>query len=135
MEFAEYASCDSPYACSAAPVIARKWVPVSVCHLLNGPKRFSDLKRNIPYVSGKVLTDNLRFMQAEGMIVREVRQGQPVEVWYQLTPRGMDLAAVIKAMNKWGQKWLQVPVTSREPVNAGKDARSKRAVIPLATER
>lgn len=134
MEFAEYASCDSPYACSAAPVIARKWVPVSVCHLLNGPKRFSDLKRNIPYVSGKVLTDNLRFMQAEGMIVREVRQGQPVEVWYQLTPRGMDLAAVIKAMNTWGRKWLQVPVASKEPVNAGKDARPKRAVIPLATE-
>jgi DNA-binding HxlR family transcriptional regulator len=134
LEFAEYASCDSPYACSAAPIISRKWVPVSVCHLLNGPKRFSDLKRNIPYVSGKVLTDNLRFMQAEGMIVREVRQGQPVEVWYRLTARGMDLAAVIRAMNTWGQKWLQVPVNSTEPVVAKKDARAKRTVIPLATE-
>jgi DNA-binding HxlR family transcriptional regulator len=134
LEFAEYASCDSPYACSAAPIIARKWVPVSVCHLLNGPKRFSDLKRNIPYVSGKVLTDNLRFMQAEGMIVREVRDGQPVEVWYHLTPRGRDLAAVIKAMNKWGQRWLQVPVDAKEPVVHSKDARPKRAIIPLATE-
>ncbi len=134
MEFAEYASCDSPYACSAAPIIARKWVPVSVCHLLNGPKRFSDLKRNIPYVSGKVLTDNLRFMQAEGMILREVREGQPVEVWYRLTARGMDLAAVIKAMNTGGQKWLKVPVSPKELVNPGKDARPKRTVIPLATE-
>jgi len=134
LEFAEYASCDSPYACSAAPIIARKWVPVSVCHLLNGPKRFSDLKRNIPYVSGKVLTDNLRFMQAEGMILREVREGQPVEVWYRLTARGMDLAAVIKAMNTWGQKWLKVPVTPKELVNPRKDARPKRTVIPLATE-
>ena len=134
MEFAEYASCDSPYACSAAPIIARKWVPVSVCHLLNGPKRFSDLKRNIPYVSGKVLTDNLRFMQAEGMILREVREGQPVEVWYRLTARGMDLAAVIKAMNTWGQKWLKVPVSPKELVNPGKDARPKRTVIPLAKE-
>jgi len=134
LEFAEYASCDSPYACSAAPIIARKWVPVSVCHLLNGPKRFSDLKRNIPYVSGKVLTDNLRFMQAEGMILREVREGQPVEVWYRLTARGMDLAAVIKAMNTWGQKWLKVPVSPKELVNPGKDARPKRTVIPLAKE-
>jgi DNA-binding HxlR family transcriptional regulator len=134
LEFPEYASCDSPYACSAAPIIARKWVPVSVCHLLNGPKRFSDLKRNIPYVSGKVLTDNLRFMQAEGMVIREVREGQPVEVWYRLTARGMDLGAVIRAMNTWGQKWLQVPVSSNEPVNAAKDARPKRAVIPLSTE-
>ena len=134
MEFAEYASCDSPYACSAAPIIARKWVPVSVCHLLNGPKRFSDLKRNIPYVSAKVLTDNLRFMQAEGMIIREVLEGQPVEVWYHLTPRGMDLAAVIKEMNKWGQKWLQAPVDAKEPVVNGKDARPKKAAIPLATK-
>jgi DNA-binding HxlR family transcriptional regulator len=134
LEFAEYASCDSPYACSAAPIIARKWVPVSVCHLLNGPQRFSDLKRNIPYVSGKVLTDNLRFMQAEGMIVREVREGQPVEVWYRLTARGMDLGAVIKAMNKWGQKWLQVPVSSDDSVGSGKDVRPKKTVIPLTTE-
>lgn len=134
MEFAEYASCDSPFACSAAPIIARKWVPVSVCHLLNGPKRFSDLKRNIPHVSGKVLTDNLRFMQEEGMITRDVRQGQPVEVWYRLTPRGMDLAAVIKAMNTWGQKWLQVPASSRDPFDARKDTTPKRKVIPLVTD-
>ena len=115
-------------------MIARKWVPVSVCHLLNGPKRFSDLKRNIPYVSGKVMTDNLRFMQAEGMIVREVREGQPVEVWYRLTPRGMDLAAVIKAMNTWGKKWLQIPVNYEESTGSGKDARAKRTLIPLASE-
>jgi DNA-binding HxlR family transcriptional regulator len=134
LEFAEYASCDSPYACSAAPIIARKWVPVSVCHLLNGPQRFSDLKRNIPYVSGKVLTDNLRFMQAEGMIVREVREGRPVEVWYRLTPRGMDLAAVINAMNTWGKKWLQIPVNLEGPSGARNGIRPKRTVIPLATE-
>jgi DNA-binding HxlR family transcriptional regulator len=134
LEFAEYASCDSPYACSAAPIIARKWVPVSVCHLLNGPQRFSDLKRNIPYLSSKVLTDNLRFMQAEGMIVREVREGQPVEVWYRLTPRGMDLAAVINAMNTWGQKWLKVPVSSKRFGDVRKDSTPKRSLIPLATE-
>jgi DNA-binding HxlR family transcriptional regulator len=134
LEFAEYASCDSPFACSAAPIIARKWVPVSVCHLLNGPKRFRDLKRNIPYVSGKVLTDNLRFMQAEGMIIREVHEGQPVEVWYRLTPRGKDLAAVIKAMNTWGQKWLQVPVGPRGSLGVSKDTRPKSKVMPLATE-
>ncbi len=68
------------------------------------------------------------------MILREVREGQPVEVWYRLTARGMDLAAVIKAMNTWGQKWLKVPVSPKELVNPGKDARPKRTVIPLATE-
>ena len=133
MEFkiAEYASCDSPFACAAAPVIARKWVPVVVCHLLHGPKRFGGLKRAIPYVSAKVLTENLTFMQQEQMILREVRGEQPVEVWYQLTTRGSDLARVIKAMNWWGQKWLSPSVPEETYVG---DARSKRVSIPLATQ-
>jgi DNA-binding HxlR family transcriptional regulator len=108
---AEYASCDSPFACAAAPIIARKWLPVVVCHLLKGPKRFSELRRNIPHVSAKVLTENLRFMEGEGMLLREARGEQPVEVWYHLSSRGKDLARVIDAMNSWGKRWLQVPPT------------------------
>jgi len=130
----EYASCDSPFACAAAPIIARKWLPVVVCHLLNGPKRFSGLKRNIPYASAKVLTENLRFMVEEGMILREVRGEHTIEVWYHLTGRGKDLAAVIKAMNSWGEKWLQIPIDSGAGDGKEGDARSKRASIPLATE-
>ena len=133
MRLPEYASCDSPFACAAAPIIARKWLPVVVCHLLNGPKRFSALKRYIPYASAKVLTENLRFMVEEGMILREVRGEQPAEVWYHLTGRGKDLATVIKAMNSWGEKWLQVPVGSEEADAKEVDARSKKASIPLAT--
>jgi DNA-binding HxlR family transcriptional regulator len=129
----EYASCDSPYACAAAPIIARKWLPVVVCHLLNGEKRFSELRRNIPYASAKVLTENLRFMAEEGMILREVRGEQPVEVWYHLTARGKDLATVIRAMNSWGEKWLRVPVGSGAPDERESDAKSERASIPLAT--
>jgi len=130
----EYASCDSPFACAAAPIIARKWLPVVVCHLLNGPKRFSELKRNIPYASAKVLTENLRFMVEEGMILREVRGEHTVEVWYHLTGRGKDLGTVIKAMNSWGEKWLQVPVGSGASDDKETGARSKKANIPLATQ-
>ncbi len=99
---------------------------------MNGPKRFSELKRNIPYVSAKVLTENLRFMVEEEMILRELRGEQPAEVWYHLTVRGKDLATVIKAMNSWGQKWLQVPVGSEAADDKDRDARSKKA-SPLVT--
>ncbi len=125
MEFAEYASCDSPFACAAAPVIARKWVPVVVCHLLHGPKRFGELRKAIPYVSAKVLTENLIFMQEEQMILREVRGEQPVEVWYQLTERGHDLSKVITAMNQWGRKWLR-------STQVNDDKTPKKMTIPLA---
>ncbi|SRR5712692_8437737 len=128
----EYASCDSPFACAAAPVIARKWLPVVVCHLLKGPKRFSELKRNIPNVSAKVLTENLRFMLEEEMVLREVRRQQPVEVWYHLSRRGEDLAMVIDAMNSWGRKWLQIPVGSAAADDEDSDAISKKA-SPLVT--
>ena len=131
MKFAEYASCDSPFACAAAPVIARKWVPVVVCHLLHGPKRFGELKKAIPYVSAKVLTENLNFMKDEQMILRSVRGEQPVEVWYDLTERGHDLATVITAMNQWGRKWLQPSASPGGGDNGGQDASSKKVSIPL----
>ena len=134
MRLPEYASCDSPFACAAAPIIARKWLPVVVCHLLNGPKRFSALRRNIPYASAKVLTENLRFMVEEGMLRREVRGEQPVEVWYHLTGRGKDLATVIEAMNSWGEKWLQVPVGQERPESKEEDGSPKRVSAPLATQ-
>ncbi len=107
-----YASCDSPFACAAAPIISRKWVPVIVCHLLQGGKRYSELRRIIPFLSGKVLAENLVFMEQENILRREVRDTQPVEVWYQLTSKGKDLASVIQAMNQWGRKWLRPQASS-----------------------
>jgi len=118
----EYASCDSPFACAAAPILARKWVPVVVCHLLHGPKRFSELKKAIPSISAKVLTENLEFLQQERMLLREAREGQSFEVWYQLTERGNDVSKVIDAMNAWGERWLQ---------NQGSSPESKGLKIPL----
>ncbi len=136
MKFLEYASCDSPFACAAAPLISRKWVPVVVCHLLHGPKRFSELKRAIPHVSAKVLTENLDFLRDEEMLVREEHGGQQqVEVWYRLTERGSDLSTVIQAMNLWGEKWLRSRVgISRVEDRAGEGKSEKSASIPLATQ-
>ena len=136
MKFLEYASCDSPFACAAAPVIARKWVPIVVCHLLHGPKRFSELKRAIPHVSAKVLTENLDFMQDEQMLLREVRSGQQqVEVWYDLTERGRDLSTVIQAMNGWGEKWLRLPGSiDRVEDRTGNRKPEKGIGIPIATK-
>jgi DNA-binding HxlR family transcriptional regulator len=136
LKFLEYASCDSPFACAAAPVIARKWVPIVVCHLLHGPKRFSELKRAIPHVSAKVLTENLDFMQDEQMLLREVRGGQQqVEVWYDLTERGRDLSTVIQAMNRWGEKWLRLPGgIDRVEDRTGNGKSEKGISIPIATK-
>jgi DNA-binding HxlR family transcriptional regulator len=131
----DYASCDSPFACAAAPLIARKWVPVVVCHLLHGPKRFSELKRAIPHVSAKVLAENLDFLRDEQMLIREERGGQEqVEVWYHLTERGSDLSTVIQAMNRWGEKWLRFPGRIDVVEDAAGERKSRGVSIPLATK-
>jgi DNA-binding HxlR family transcriptional regulator len=104
---AKYTYCDSPYACAAAPIVARKWVPVIVCHLLHGAKRYGEIRRAVPFLSAKVLTENLQEMEDEGMLQREVKNSQPIEVWYRLTRKGEDLSNVIRAMNSWGERWLR----------------------------
>lgn len=135
MKLLDYASCDSPFACAAAPLIARKWVPVVVCHLLHGPKRFSELKRAIPHVSAKVLAENLDFLRDEQMLIREERGGQEqVEVWYYLTERGSDLSTVIQAMNRWGEKWLRFPGRIDVVEDVAGERKSRGVSIPLATK-
>ena len=119
-------------AARALEVIGEKWSLLVVRDLLAGPRRFSDLRRSLTAITPKGLSARLRALEEEGVIEREA--ASPREVWYRLTARGMDLAAVIRAMNTWGQKWLQVPVSPKELVNSRKDARPKRTVIPLATE-
>jgi DNA-binding HxlR family transcriptional regulator len=81
-----------------------------VCHLLHGPKRYSELHRAVPFLSAKVLTQNLRELEAEDILSRQVYNKSPqVEISYELTNKGRDLSHVIQAMNIWGKKWLTIP--------------------------
>jgi DNA-binding HxlR family transcriptional regulator len=102
-----FSYCDSPFACAAAPIISRKWVPIIVCHLLHGTKRYSELRRAVPFLSAKVLTQNLRELEKEQILRRQVIMNSlHYEVSYGLTSKGEDLSHVIRAMNFWGMKWL-----------------------------
>jgi DNA-binding HxlR family transcriptional regulator len=81
-----------------------------VCHLLHGPKRYSELRRAVPFLSAKVLTQNLRELEAEHILLRQVYdKTRQVEISYELTNKGRDLSHVIQAMNVWGKKWLAIP--------------------------
>jgi DNA-binding HxlR family transcriptional regulator len=114
---ANYEYCDSPFACAAAPIISRKWVPVVVCHLLHGPKRYNELKRAIPLLSSKVLTQNLRELEEEKILTRRVYKNSTspsFEAIYELTNKGRDLSSVIFAMNSWGKKWLRKESASKQ---------------------
>lgn len=83
-------------------LISDKWKALILRDLLNGTMRFSELRRSVGNVSQKVLTSNLRQMERDGLVHREVYPEVPPRVEYSLTDTGMSLRPVIEAMREWG---------------------------------
>lgn len=86
-------------------LIGNKWTVLIVRDLLQGTKRFSELRRSVGNVSQKVLTSNLREMEADGLVNRKVYAEVPPRVEYSLTPTGRSLKTVIDAMRTWGTSY------------------------------
>ncbi len=78
-----------------------RWKVKILYHLCAGVKRFSELRRAIGGVTQKVLTQQLRQMERDGIVSRTVYPEVPPRVEYQLTPRGEALRPVIEAMSRW----------------------------------
>lgn len=86
-------------------LIGNKWKFLIVRDLLVETKRFSVLKRSIGHISQKVLTDNLRQLEASGIVKRQVYAEVPPRVEYSLTPLGQSLDSVLDAMITWGDHY------------------------------
>lgn len=86
-------------------LIGNKWKLLIIRNLLDGEQRFTQLKNGIPGISQKVLTDNLRIMEEEGIISREVFAQAPPKVIYSLTEIGKSLLPIIDAMTEWGDNY------------------------------
>ncbi len=83
-------------------LIGEKWKILIIRDLLNGTKRFGELKKTCSGISQKVLTTNLRSMEDAGLVKREVFHEVPPRVEYTLTDVGYSLAPVLNAMASWG---------------------------------
>ena len=88
-------------------LIDDKWKVLIVRDLLTGTKRFGELKKSVTGISHKVLTNNLRQMEADGLIKRKVYAEVPPRVEYSLTDTGHSLKPIIDAMADWGNKYLE----------------------------
>ena len=82
-------------------LIGDKWKVLIIRDLLNGTKRFNELKK-IMGISQKVLTTNLRKMEEDGLLVRKVYKEVPPRVEYTLSDVGYSLAGVLNSMASWG---------------------------------
>ena len=83
-------------------VIGGKWKPLILFELKKGPRRFSALRRAIPDVTQKMLTDRLKELERDGIVDRKVYPVIPPKVEYSLTRYGESLRPILAAMAQWG---------------------------------
>lgn len=84
-------------------LIGNKWKLLIIRNLLSRPQRFSELLATVPGISKKVLTDNLRSLEDDGLIDREVFAEVPPRVIYSLSELGKTLKPILDAMYAWGE--------------------------------
>ena len=92
-------------------MISDRWKVLIIRDLLNGTKRFGELRKSIGNISQKVLTSNLRSMEDDGLIKRKVFAEVPPRVEYTLTDTGMSLKPILDAMEKWGKDYRKSMTT------------------------
>ena len=86
-------------------LIGSKWKLLILRNLIQRPWRFNELQRDLDGISQKVLTDSLRSMEADGIVVRTVYPEVPPHVEYSLSELGESMIPVIRAMEQWGTEY------------------------------
>jgi DNA-binding HxlR family transcriptional regulator len=89
-----------------AEIIGAKWTALLVHDLSEGPRRFSELEHACPGISPRTLSERLRWLEAEGILVRRSYPESPPRVEYELTDKGDALLPIIGEMRRFGHEWL-----------------------------
>jgi DNA-binding HxlR family transcriptional regulator len=86
-------------------VIGGQWKVMVLHYLMDGPLRFGELQRALSGISARTLTKQLRELERDGVIHREVHRQIPPKVEYWLTPLGKRLKPALVAMHRWGEEF------------------------------
>ena len=100
-------SPEPPEACDVGTcmqVLGGAWTPNIIWYLSGGPRRFGELRRDIPMISAKMLSTRLRSLEVKGVVRRRVLPGSPPSVEYALTPLGREYMPAIQAIAEVGAK-------------------------------
>ena len=96
-------------------VIGGRWKGVILYHLLTGEKRFGELRRLMPAASQRILTLQLRELETDGVIHREIFKQIPPKVEYSLTEFGRSLEPALLSMSRWGKQYLSLAAQRPAP--------------------
>lgn len=102
---------------AATEVLGGKWKLVILRHLLTGTKRFGELRRTIPDVTARMLTRQLRELEADGLVQRTVYAQVPPKVEYSVTEIGASLQEITDRLEQWGYWYRNQLGTLAPPAN------------------
>lgn len=88
-------------------IVGGRWKQVILWHLLHGSRRNGELRRLMPPISQKMLTQQLRELEADGLVARQVHDQVPPKVVYSLTQQGRTLEPILRALCDWGHYWAR----------------------------
>lgn len=89
----------------AIELIGKRWTGAIISVMLKGARRFCEVREAIPGISDRLLTERLKDLEDEGIVVREVTATRPPQVSYLLTEKGRALGPVIESIATWGHDW------------------------------
>ena len=98
--------------------IANRWTAMIVTVLGNSRMRFGDIRESVEGISGKVLTETLRELERDGLVVRFVFAEMPPRVEYELTPLGSTLHAPLLALCRWSEDNMTDVLRARDDYDA-----------------
>ncbi|MFD4607205.1 MULTISPECIES: winged helix-turn-helix transcriptional regulator [unclassified Streptomyces] len=87
-------------------LLGKRWTGPIVAVLVEQPAHFADLRRAVPGISERMLSDRLSELGAAGLVVREVEEGPPLRVSYRLTESGAALEPALLELGKWAEEHL-----------------------------
>jgi DNA-binding HxlR family transcriptional regulator len=99
--------------------VGGKWTSLMILGLADGPRRFSELRRFIPDISQRMLTQTLRDLQRDGYLTRTVYPTQPPSVEYRLTPLGQSFLALLRTLVQWSTENHTAIRAARTAYDAG----------------
>lgn len=94
--------------------VADKWAVLIIGLLIAGPRRFGVIRRDIQGISQKMLTQTLRALERDGLVLRVVTESANSAVEYSLTPLGTSLSATLDQLRLWAQQNIEAVIQSRE---------------------
>ncbi|MEL6858515.1 MAG: helix-turn-helix domain-containing protein [Pseudomonadota bacterium] len=110
--------------CAQCPIrtlivpLTGKWRPLILFSLEDGSQRFSEIRRLIGDITQRVLTENLRQLERDGYLTRQVIERRTIEVHYEITSRGLDAVSYLKPLVDWAAGNLKEVKESREEYDA-----------------